>query len=47
MCGRQFCYACDLCAMFSLMRVFSAQNPSCSPKSFHCPPSIPFDYVLN
>jgi hypothetical protein len=33
MCGRQFCYACDLCAMLSLMRVFSAQKPSCQPKS--------------
>jgi hypothetical protein len=36
-----------LCAMLSLMRVFSSQKSSCSPKSFRRPTSIPFDYVLN
>jgi hypothetical protein len=47
MCGRQFCYACDLCVMLFPMRVFSAQKQSCSAKSFPRPTSIPFDYVLN
>jgi hypothetical protein len=41
MCGRQFCYACDLCAMLSPIRVFSAQKPSCSPKSFSVQPQYP------